>query len=344
MSSDQILTFIVVAAIVGAIAYAIMWALGIGKDTPPTRPPSAWRDDEPDDSPPQWAAHTTPLRAPDRGAVDWQGNPIAPSEGEQPEQPPMVAPTALAPVEPARCPPWSRPLSSCIERMKAIIVKTCGELAKIKSRDDDPILTAEQAQAYLQMHSAFSRHGLIIEQTLREALRDSPHFEVWREEKFQVSVNADSNFTALSETELRRTEMPYGLAPQEARRDVQVDLIVYDRRDNVIRAYEVKRGAGHFGSYAQRAGSNNILAVGVYLKSYAESKGFRPLRAESHLISYYGSDISRSRQGGQMTLHREHLNQHFGIRIVEKIEAATAEFRHGLQAILIPQHMREAAE
>lgn len=243
-------------------------------------------------------------------------------------------------VEPSRptCPPWKRPLQSCLERVSVIIGAACAELAKIKCKGDDALLTADQAQSYLQMHSAFSRHGLIIQKTLREALRDCDRYEILPDEPaFQVSVGADGKFTDLDEIEMRHTQMPYGLAPPNARREVQVDLIIFDRADNVIRAYEVKRGASHFGSYAQRAGSNNVLAVGVYLKSYAEQKGFLPVRAESHLISYYGSDIAKSRQGGVPTLHREQLDKHFGFPIVAKIETATNQFRVGLQDILAPR-------
>jgi hypothetical protein len=55
----------------------------------------------------------------------------------------------------------------------------------------DPIAGAHFSKITSIMSSAYKRHGNILERALLEAVKQCPHFEVWRDEQFHVPPNVD---------------------------------------------------------------------------------------------------------------------------------------------------------
>jgi hypothetical protein len=228
---------------------------------------------------------------------------------------------------------WVPQAKAFLDRMAGLITNTLHDLSSKKFGDPDPILTAEQSHAVSLAHSAIIRHGHVIETSLREALKDCARYDVWEEHDFEISHQADGAFKTLTEAQCRQTDLAY--RDGVPIRKVQVDLIIFDRQANVIRAYEVKRGYGGLSAGTQAEVSRDVHTVCMLLKSYAATRGYSPASAEAHLVAYYGEGWSKKIGG---FLKREDLDQHFGFPVVAQIERATAQFRDGLQAILAPQY------
>jgi hypothetical protein len=228
---------------------------------------------------------------------------------------------------------WVRPAKAFLERMAGVITGTLHDLSSKQFGEPDPILTPEQSHAVSLAHSAIIRHGHVIETALRESLKDCDRFDVWDDPAFEISHQADGAFKTLNEAQCRQTELAY--RDGVPIRKVQVDLIAFDRRDNVIRAYEIKRGYGGLSAGSQAEVSRDVHTLCMLLKSYAATHGYNPVRGEAHLVAYYGEGWSK--KIGDF-LDREDLDKHFGWPVVAAIESATAQFRAGLQAILAPQY------
>jgi hypothetical protein len=228
---------------------------------------------------------------------------------------------------------WVPQAKAFLDRMAGLITTTLHDLSSKKFGEPDPILTAEQSHAVSLAHSAIIRHGHVIETSLREALKDCARYDVWEEHDFEISHQADGAFKTLTEAQCRQTDLAY--RDGVPIRKVQVDLIIFDRQANVIRAYEVKRGYGGLSAGTQAEVSRDVHTVCMLLKSYAATRGYNPQGAEAHLVAYYGEGWSK-RIGG--FLKREDLDKHFGFPVVAQIEASTARFKAGLQEILAPQY------
>jgi hypothetical protein len=107
-------------------------------------------------------------------------------------------------------------------------------------------------------------------------------------------------------------------------------MIAFDDADNVIRAYEVKRGNGHFDAGKIRSIKRDLLCVQVLLKSYGEVASRKPIAAESRIIFYYGiRSIPKP-----WSLVKDELDEHFGYPVVAGIEEANEYFRAKLHALL----------
>jgi hypothetical protein len=219
-------------------------------------------------------------------------------EGPAPQQylPPAVNGYAV--------PAWSRPLHALSERLHALIGRTIQGLQGANFRAD-PLLTANQSHLFGVMLSAISRHGHLIEEALFEALSDCERFALWQHEKFSVGDHT-----------------------------AEIDLIVFDKKEAVIRAYEIKRGnSSGLSSHTERATKGNSAAVESQLVSFAASKGFRAVRAVTHVISYYGKTMTQAVGGVTLTEHL--LDEHFevpGLR--NAIDGMTQHYKASLAAYL----------
>src|SRR5262245_22741912 len=107
-------------------------------------------------------------------------------------------------------------------------------------------------------------------------------------------------------------------------------MIAFDNADQSIRAYEIKRGNGHFDAGKIRSITRDLKCIQVLLKSYGEFSKLVPLVAESKIIFYYGV---RSIPG-PWSLVKDELDDHFGFPVVGMIEQANAYFRERLHALL----------
>ena len=106
----------------------------------------------------------------------------------------------------------------------------------------DPIAGPHFSKITSVMSSAYKRHGYILERAILEAVKQCPHFEAWRDERFQVPSAVDHivDGSILEPAKLIGTDYPYS----EGQHTLQVDVIVFNKQTGVLRAYEVKRGTG----------------------------------------------------------------------------------------------------
>jgi hypothetical protein len=212
-----------------------------------------------------------------------------------------------------------------MERVGPVVDQTIDALSHVRFVED-PIAGARYSRATSIVSSAYKRHGRILEIALRESLRESNRHEVWQDDVFRVSREADA-LAGTQELEAgRRTTLPYG----DSIRTLQVDMITFDSADQSIRAYEIKRGNGHFDAGKIRSITRDLKCIQVLLKSYGEFCKFRPTSAESKIIFYYGvRSIPRP-----WSLVKGELDEHFGVPVVDKIEEANEYFRTKLHALL----------
>jgi hypothetical protein len=75
----------------------------------------------------------------------------------------------------------------------------------------DPIAGPHFSKITSVMSSAYKRQGFILERALLEALKQCPHFAVWREEDFHVPSNVDHMVNGSIEhgAKLIGTDYPY---------------------------------------------------------------------------------------------------------------------------------------
>jgi hypothetical protein len=213
-----------------------------------------------------------------------------------------------------------------MDRVAPVVDDTIRALARTRFVQD-PIAGMKYSRATSIVSSAYKRHGRILETALRESLRESNRHRVWQEDAFKVSRAADALVGSQSEDACRQSALPYG----EKVRTLQVDMVAFDSADQIIRAYEVKRGNGQFDAGKIRSIKRDLMCVQVLLKSYGQELAkLNPVAAESRIIFYYGvRSIPRP-----WSLVRDELDNHFGFPVVAGIEEANEYFRAKLHELL----------
>lgn len=282
----------------------------------------------PDDTPPKppkppLAMPTTPaeLDAYYRARLTTEGG--TPQDCRAPGAPPLGIRTEWLPQQPlAPLPPyvpavkagpqatvWHAPDRTYSDRIRADVDDAMRDLGRINYQGD-PLLAARNLQHLIGVcHSAITRHGHLIECALFESLADKQRFAVWHREPIDV---------------------PDG---RGGTRKIEVDLIVYDRKEFVVRGYEIKRGmSGGFGSHVERQTRANFAAVESRLMPFVQERGHPARAAHMHLISYYGRTMSQV--VGGVTLTRDGLNEQFGYNISAHVEEMTDYFRDLFQRFL----------
>jgi hypothetical protein len=214
---------------------------------------------------------------------------------------------------------------SFMERMVPVVDDTIRALSNVRFVED-PIAGTKYSRATSIVSSAYKRHGRILESALRESLRESNRHKVWHDEAFKVSREADALANTQDMGACRQTTLPYG----NSVRTLQVDMIAFDRADETIRAYEIKRGNGQFDAGKIRSILRDLKCIQVLLKNYGQVSSLQPVAAESKIIFYYGvRSIPKP-----WSLVKNELDEHFGFPVVEKIEQANDYFRARLYALL----------
>ncbi|WP_137113333.1 hypothetical protein [Mesorhizobium sp. GR13] len=191
---------------------------------------------------------------------------------------------------------------------------------------EDPIAGNRYSRSTSIVSSAYKRHGRILEAAVREALRESNRHVVWQDDKFRVSRAADALVNSQSPEQCAASSLPYG----DSVRTLQIDMLAYDSADNIIRAYEIKRGNGQFDAGKIRSIRRDLLCVQLLLKSYGEMASYKPVAAESRIIFYYGMRSIPH----PWSLDRRDLDEHFGFPVLDHIEQANSYFRERLHRLL----------
>jgi hypothetical protein len=212
-----------------------------------------------------------------------------------------------------------------MDRIAPVVDETIRALSQVHFVED-PIAGVRYSRATSIVSSAYKRHGRILEYALRESLRESNRHKVWNDEKFRVSREADALASTQDMHACVQTTLPYG----DSVRTLQVDMIAFDNSDQSLRAYEIKRGNGQFDAGKIRSINRDLKCVQVLLKNYGEFSKFKPTKAESKIIFYYGvRSIPRP-----WSLVKSELDEHFGFPVAERIEQANDYFRTRLHALL----------
>ena len=218
-------------------------------------------------------------------------------------------------------------MSNLIEIMDPIIEVTVEKL-KNKKFKSDPIAGEHFSKIVSVMSSAYKRHGFIIERAILERLKTNTNFEVWEDRSFNVPSIADHLVdSAIENPELIfESETSYVEGP----RTLQIDVIVYNKINKQISAYEIKRGNGLHDSGKRRSILRDLLCTQILLKSYGKQKGLEILSAKSYIIFYYGMCSIKK----PFSLTREELDEHFGFSIFKEVEMVNEYFRSKLFDIL----------
>jgi hypothetical protein len=216
---------------------------------------------------------------------------------------------------------------SYMETVKPVVDKTIFELSRTTFRPD-PIGGPRYSRMTSIISSAYKRHGQIIERALIERLKESNRFTVWGEKTFAISAAAH-NLATNNASACLKAQLPYG----ESHRTTQVDMLVYDFSDRVLRSYEVKRGNGDFDAGKQRSILNDLLAQQVLLKSYGEQRGLSISSAEAKIIFYYGRRSIKA----PFSLIGAELDAHFKFDVYGPVELVNDYFRERLYGLLAQQ-------
>lgn len=192
----------------------------------------------------------------------------------------------------------------------------------------DPLAGRHFSRMVSLFSSAYKRHGYILESAILQRLAQNPDFEVWSDPKFSVSKVADELVATLipDPSEAIGREVPYG----DEARTLQVDIIVWDKKQKTVTAYEIKRGHGDHDSGKKRSIQRDLLCVQVLLKNYAIARGLTPKTASSRIIFYYG----RCSIPKPFSLTKDELDEHFGMSVHAEVEAVNMHFRRRLFEIL----------
>ncbi len=218
-------------------------------------------------------------------------------------------------------------MASYIETVKPVVDKTIYELSRTRFRPD-PIGGPRYSRMTSIISSAYKRHGQIIERALIERLKESNRFDVWSEKTFAISAAAHLLATN-NPSACLKAQLPYG----ESHRTTQVDMLVYDFSDRVLRSYEVKRGNGDFDAGKQRSILNDLLAQQTLLKSYGEQRGLSVFGAEAKIIFYYGRRSIKA----PFSLIGSELDAHFKFDVYGPVELVNNYFRERLYGLLEQQ-------
>jgi hypothetical protein len=218
-------------------------------------------------------------------------------------------------------------MNAALESVKPEVDRTIQAL-NAKRFTADPIAGAHFSKIVSLLSSAYKRHGFIIERGLLATLQQHEHLEVWEQRDFGVSLAADSMVDHLigRPAEASTVTLSYG----EQKRTLQVDLFVYHKETKVLRSDEVKRGFGLHDSGKRRSILRDLLCLQVLTKGYGEARGLEIAEAYAHIIFYYGQCSIKK----PFSLVREELDAHFGVPVVDSIEAINAYFQAQLFRIL----------
>jgi hypothetical protein len=191
----------------------------------------------------------------------------------------------------------------------------------------DPVIGPDLSKSFSIINSVVKRHGLLIQRTLGDALAASGRFEILTEVPLPITEAAHDLLTSQnSDRDLVKIQLK---ADSKTLRMVTIDLVVVDTESGWAGAYDVKRGNGTTESRKRRPIELDLRAARLILASFLAKYGYDGVRSvTSAVIDYYGaSGFSK-----EMKLTREELDGHFGVPVLDTIDAMTAELQRALHA------------
>ena len=189
----------------------------------------------------------------------------------------------------------------------------------------DPVIGTELSKTFSIINSVVKRHGLLIQKTLADALAASGRFDILTDVPLPITEAANDLLTSKnSERDLVKIRLK---ADSKTIRMVTVDLIVVDTESGWAGIYDVKRGNGATESGKRRPIEHGLRAGRLVLASFLSKYGYEDIHSvTSAVIDYYGaSGFSK-----ELKLTRDELDGHFGVPVLETIDAMTAELQRAL--------------
>lgn len=213
-----------------------------------------------------------------------------------------------------------------LDRLIPLIDETIRKLAQTKFRLD-PLGGRKYSRATSIVSSAYKRHGVLLGQAIIERLKECAHLRVWTESGFKLSTESDALFRQHDYIEkCLGFALPYG----EAERTIPIDMMVYDKRSETLRSYNIKRGNGSYDAGKRRLITEELVRTHMLLKSYAQLHGLRPNSVGAHIIFYYGV-ISIP---PPFSFAGDQMDEHFGFDVSAAVEAANEYFRRQLYELI----------
>jgi hypothetical protein len=191
----------------------------------------------------------------------------------------------------------------------------------------DPVIGSDLSKSFSIINSVVKRHGLLIQRTLGDALAASGRFDILTEVRLPITEAAHDLLTSdNSDRDLRKIKLK---ADSNTLRMVAIDLVVVDTQSGWAGAYDVKRGNGTTESRKRGPIELDLRATRLILASFLAKCGYDGIRSvTSAVIDYYGaSGFSK-----EMRLTGGELDEHFGVPVVDTVEAMTAELQRALHA------------
>jgi len=191
----------------------------------------------------------------------------------------------------------------------------------------DPVIGSDLSKSFSIINSVVKRHGLLIQRTLGDALAASGRFDILTEVRLPITEAAHDLLTSdNSDRDLRKIKLK---ADSNTLRMVAIDLVVVDTESGWAGAYDVKRGNGTTESRKRGPIELDLRATRLILASFLAKCGYDGIHSvTSAVIDYYGaSGFSK-----EMRLTGEEIDEHFGVPVVDTVEAMTAELQRALHA------------
>jgi hypothetical protein len=191
----------------------------------------------------------------------------------------------------------------------------------------DPVIGADLSKSFSVINSVVKRHGLLIQRTLGDALAASGRFEIMTEVRVPITEAAQDLLTSNnSHRDLAKIQLK---ADSKTTRMVPLDLIVVDTESGWAGVYDVKRGNGMTESRKRGPIELDLRAARLVLASFLAKCGYDGIRTvTSAVIDFYGaSGFSKD-----MKLTKDELDEHFGVPVVDTVDAMTAELQRALHA------------
>lgn len=227
----------------------------------------------------------------------------------------------VAPIVADQSPP------TLIERLTPDVERTIQALSTT-TFDPDPLAGQHFSRIVSLLSSSYKRHGFILELAIRRQLATNPNFEVWADPQFLISPEAKN--VALSMAMNSVGPVPKHVKYGKGENFLQVDAIVWDKQNETIRAYEVKRGHGAHDAGKRRTIRNDLFCVESLLIDYAKQRGYKAKSARAHAIFYYG----KRSLPAPLSIIGSELDEHFNMSIYKEVEAVNEYFRRRLFEIL----------
>ena len=202
----------------------------------------------------------------------------------------------------------------------------------------DPIVGPALSRCFSVIGSLIQRHGLLIQRTLADALLASGRFD--------VLFNVQIPLTETARDLLVSRNAPGSLAKinlqsdSRAIRMVTLDLLVIDLEARWAGVYDVKRGNGASDNGKRRKLERDLHGVRLVLADHLVKLGYEGIDDVTvGIIDYYGlSTFSR-----EIKILGCELDEHFGVPVMNHVEALTEALGNALQAEL-PDLLRPALQ